>query len=103
MIRRPPRSTLFPYTTLFRSDGELLHLVGGVAGLEVRAERPALDGVGQDHRRLADVLGRRLERGVDLAVVVPAAGQVAELVVAQVGDHGPQPRVIAEEVLPDVL
>src|SRR2546426_11165988 len=23
MIRRPPRSTLFPYTTLFRSDGEL--------------------------------------------------------------------------------
>src|SRR2546427_3511345 len=26
MIRRPPRSTLFPYTTLFRS-----HLVGAVA------------------------------------------------------------------------
>src|SRR2546428_9584639 len=23
MIRRPPRSTLFPYTTLFRSDPEL--------------------------------------------------------------------------------
>jgi len=22
MIRRPPRSTLFPYTTLFRSDGK---------------------------------------------------------------------------------
>ena len=22
MLRRPPRSTLFPYTTLFRSDGE---------------------------------------------------------------------------------
>src|SRR5688572_31843018 len=30
MIRRPPRSTLFPYTTLFRSDGvQFLH------GLEV--------------------------------------------------------------------
>src|SRR5437899_6477698 len=26
MIRRPPRSTLFPYTTLFRSPGH--HLVG---------------------------------------------------------------------------
>src|SRR3712207_8427037 len=28
MIRRPPRSTLFPYTTLFRSSrsGNLLHL-----------------------------------------------------------------------------
>src|SRR3989442_11638340 len=25
MIRRPPRSTLFPYTTLFRSDGKFLH------------------------------------------------------------------------------
>src|SRR3712207_8373310 len=24
MIRRPPRSTLFPYTTLFRSDGRPL-------------------------------------------------------------------------------
>src|SRR6478735_10791636 len=26
MIRRPPRSTLFPYTTLFRSDGRPTHL-----------------------------------------------------------------------------
>src|SRR3712207_7219080 len=25
MIRRPPRSTLFPYTTLFRSMTEMLH------------------------------------------------------------------------------
>src|SRR3712207_9315039 len=25
MIRRPPRSTLFPYTTLFRSGGHGLH------------------------------------------------------------------------------
>src|SRR5437667_6612835 len=30
MIRRPPRSTLFPYTTLFRSDLEIT----GVAGIE---------------------------------------------------------------------
>src|SRR2546422_5828135 len=33
MIRRPPRSTLFPYTTLFRSDGggarDAAHLHGG--------------------------------------------------------------------------
>src|SRR5260221_13361751 len=26
MIRRPPRSTLFPYTTLFRSHGQHRHL-----------------------------------------------------------------------------
>src|SRR2546422_6297288 len=25
MIRRPPRSTLFPYTTLFRSDAKSFH------------------------------------------------------------------------------
>src|SRR5256885_9678950 len=31
MIRRPPRSTLFPYTTLFRSD-----LRSGVAGERTR-------------------------------------------------------------------
>src|SRR5438034_5122802 len=31
MIRRPPRSTLFPYTTLFRS------LIGGMAALRARS------------------------------------------------------------------
>src|SRR3712207_8006129 len=34
MIRRPPRSTLFPYTTLFRSDG---------AGRPVRVRVEAAD------------------------------------------------------------
>src|SRR2546427_6119734 len=32
MIRRPPRSTLFPYTTLFRSRVQLGH---GLDGLDV--------------------------------------------------------------------
>src|SRR3712207_9325349 len=27
MIRRPPRSTLFPYTTLFRSSGQVFRMV----------------------------------------------------------------------------
>src|SRR2546430_7246067 len=31
MIRRPPRSTLFPYTTLFRSDG-LVDAADGLTG-----------------------------------------------------------------------
>src|SRR2546429_7278556 len=35
MIRRPPRSTLFPYTTLFRSPtGDLRH--GGLVGAAAR-------------------------------------------------------------------
>src|SRR5260370_22152655 len=32
MIRRPPRSTLFPYTTLFRSSHELARQLGEMAG-----------------------------------------------------------------------
>src|SRR2546429_6661645 len=35
MIRRPPRSTLFPYTTLFRSDGAL-SCFGPVENVHVR-------------------------------------------------------------------
>src|SRR3712207_7870768 len=34
MIRRPPRSTLFPYTTLFRSEHARDHAIG-VEGLEI--------------------------------------------------------------------
>src|SRR5690242_21425509 len=41
MIRRPPRSTLFPYTTLFRSQH--LHRVGRGPGLA--------DALGQEQRR----------------------------------------------------
>src|SRR3712207_8121235 len=44
MIRRPPRSTLFPYTTLFRSHGRQ----GGV-GVH-RREAGQGDGSGSDHR-----------------------------------------------------
>src|SRR5687767_15630845 len=49
MIRRPPRSTLFPYTTLFRSDalaarpehshGRHDHELAGSAGDELRIGR----------------------------------------------------------------
>src|SRR3712207_7815263 len=41
MIRRPPRSTLFPYTTLFRSRGAGAgpRMDGGVGGGERPAER----------------------------------------------------------------
>src|SRR2546422_9026185 len=41
MIRRPPRSTLFPYTTLFRSGGlgiEVVPVRDGGAGEEVARE-----------------------------------------------------------------
>src|SRR5687768_17636913 len=31
MLRRPPRSTLFPYTTLFRSDGKQIAYINAPA------------------------------------------------------------------------
>src|SRR3712207_8712163 len=53
MIRRPPRSTLFPYTTLFRSLA--LDRVRPEPGLfEVRADDEAVGRV----VKLRDVLGR---------------------------------------------
>src|SRR5256885_15981948 len=56
MIRRPPRSTLFPYTTLFRSHelsgelGMLAHQLGGVGRAErnVHARQTALEDVAGD-------------------------------------------------------
>src|SRR3712207_5308999 len=50
MIRRPPRSTLFPYTTLFRSGLKYLSVAGGAADgrmsprLRKRYERLIEDG-----------------------------------------------------------
>src|SRR3712207_7485238 len=53
MIRRPPRSTLFPYTTLFRSGVEAR--LGDVLALR-RGARPALLGrlPRRERRRRAD-------------------------------------------------
>src|SRR2546430_10147869 len=52
MIRRPPRSTLFPYTTLFRS-------------LVLRHRRSAAGAIARDHERVA----RDLRNGVRRAAM----------------------------------
>src|SRR3712207_7314416 len=52
MIRRPPRSTLFPYTTLFRSDG-VAHPVGGLE--EFLVDRLAGAAVPVDHIAAGEV------------------------------------------------
>src|SRR2546421_7110216 len=53
MIRRPPRSTLFPYTTLFRSSEARLRQLQAESALETAAPRPdppalraPIDGIG---------------------------------------------------------
>src|SRR3712207_7120917 len=61
MIRRPPRSTLFPYTTLFRSAGVGRHRArrrrvaehgrrGGLALLARAARPPARSAAGGDRK-----------------------------------------------------
>src|SRR3712207_8320810 len=46
MIRRPPRSTLFPYTTLFRSDEVGIQAVIDTAKrLGVRSDLPAVPSI----------------------------------------------------------
>src|SRR3712207_7796101 len=64
MIRRPPRSTLFPYTTLFRSDARAVGRVDADRLLEIDQEalleQPPAQAVGDPEA------GRHLEFGVDL-------------------------------------
>src|SRR3712207_8145752 len=58
MIRRPPRSTLFPYTTLFRSHLLAAHLREALGDVRERADgRGAGRGQGA-HGRLGDRVGR---------------------------------------------
>src|SRR2546428_4193197 len=55
MIRRPPRSTLFPYTTLFRSDG------AARSTAHVRHTGRRAGGVGRGCNRTADWESARSE------------------------------------------
>src|SRR5688572_32486638 len=54
MIRRPPRSTLFPYTTLFRSTAR-------GDGVQVDRLRPHLDLAGRHARDVEEVVDQPRE------------------------------------------
>src|SRR3712207_8298346 len=75
MIRRPPRSTLFPYTTLFRSKVDL-------------AERPLVD---------AGVEGEAVGLRVVRDEVLHRGGDAAALDTANVGGADPRREVRSEE------
>src|SRR3712207_7718585 len=66
MIRRPPRSTLFPYTTLFRSKSTLLRALG-------RLLRPAGGRVLLDGRGIARTPTREVARVLGLLPQTPVA------------------------------
>src|SRR3712207_8027485 len=63
MIRRPPRSTLFPYTTLFRSSEALdVHRVAAPLKLVDRAHGPEVLALVEALHLEAGLLGDRLDR-----------------------------------------
>src|SRR5471032_393696 len=92
MIRRPPRSTLFPYTTLFRSGaagggeslGHIAQLLdaqavdfidhGLSASREVRVDRVVEDG--GEHDRLRAPVFRILDVAVDQFIDQFASGRI---------------------------
>src|SRR5258708_24706322 len=67
MIRRPPRSTLFPYTTLFRSHGPDRNGVGAVARRQNRGVAVAAEITGRDNHHNAGIPRRfyRLAEWID--------------------------------------
>ena len=88
MIRRPPRSTLFPYTTLFRS-------------LVIDNKKSKL---------LLRILNRNHHRLVEVARAVVQGLKAAEIVDPRPGAHGPaivelpvERAVAAAAVAPPVL
>src|SRR3712207_8699543 len=55
MIRRPPRSTLFPYTTLFRSEaGRVTNIQMFSPGSSIGAGQPLLDLVPANDRLIVE-------------------------------------------------
>src|SRR5256886_16505652 len=98
MIRRPPRSTLFPYTTLFRSrtGGEGHQCGGALAGADPCALVPVLLS-GERRAGVVDPSARRILVGEGFGIFVAADDGVAVERVAdevrtatgtQVGDIG---------------
>src|SRR3712207_9376782 len=88
MIRRPPRSTLFPYTTLFRSEIELKksYSVERIAG-EVKDGRYGTN---------AEVVKRVLRNtGAKEAILVSAEGYADALSIASIASIKGEPVLFA--------
>ena len=87
---------------LERLEVHLLGLMRHHLRFAGRAHAIALDGLGEDQRRLALVLGRRLVGRENLARVMAAARQLPDLLVRPVGDHCRGLGIAAEEFLADI-
>src|SRR5258708_33850640 len=89
MIRRPPRSTLFPYTTLFRSQAEGFEVIavsGGEAALAQVAKAPpalALIDVRMPGLSGIETLGKlKVHAPLVPVIILTSHGEIAEAVEA---------------------
>src|SRR2546423_9678993 len=74
MIRRPPRSTLFPYTTLFRSDhaGLTITVIVGLKSGHYQVSLFIANGVSQnagggERRKMTDVIAHYMNGAIGAA------------------------------------
>src|SRR5256885_6312823 len=74
MIRRPPRSTLFPYTTLFRSGNEKSHKAALLAA-DLHAADPA-QSLGFPAQRIEDGIVGAGAAGAEVAIEPVVQGNV---------------------------
>src|SRR3989442_3862867 len=82
MIRRPPRSTLFPYTTLFRSDGRAVQ----AHGLQLRFPSQVLAQI--DMAALPEVRGGFPGLGIHgVQVLAHPVEQARVLAIGPIGDR----------------
>src|SRR3712207_1620333 len=89
MIRRPPRSTLFPYTTLFRSGapGERVRQGEGDAEWEVRAAAQRSRARLRCAQRRGVLLGEEVGQAAERELVLEARVERGE--VEGAGPHQP--------------
>src|SRR3989441_11912732 len=105
MIRRPPRSTLFPYTTLFRSlvaeGARFLRAARRVVlRIEVEDDRLLAAVVAEPHRAAAPVREREVGRRVADADAGGAATEQIEESHVPLGYHHRRPRPTAAARMP---
>src|SRR5256885_5232750 len=82
MIRRPPRSTLFPYTTLFRSTRRRHHADGKILYPQQRTDSRSREGPGQledRHRRRGEQHARAFARRAEIEIQDRSEEHTSEL------------------------
>src|SRR3972149_9926203 len=92
MIRRPPRSTLFPYTTLFRSESSIAKLYASETAVRAAEECVQIHG---GYGFVKDYPAEKFFRDVKLTTIGEGTSEIQRLVLppgAFPGTPRPRPR-----------